>query len=91
MRTNEFLKTDYANALQEHQCINYCLEQAKERLVEGEIEEVHLLMKDIEKSVITIQKMRLRKKEMDNIHLLLKRLQELGIDVVLVERKLGGF
>lgn len=90
MKGHEFLRSDYPKALAEHHCIYYCLEHAKEMVISGEIEEVQLLMRDIEKSAITIQKMRLRKKEMDNIHLLIEKLKSFGIDVEVIKRTSGG-
>lgn len=90
MKGTDYLKADYPVALDEHRCILYCLDEAKEQLLKGEIEVVHLLMKDIEKSVITIQKMQMKKKEVENIYLLIQRLKTIGIEAEIITKRFGG-
>lgn len=91
MRGQDFLEEDYEKALKEHECIWYCTDRVRESLKSGDIHEVHLLTKDMEKSAVTIQQMQLRKKEMDQLHVLIAKLQSLGIHAEVIQKKLGGW
>lgn len=91
MNGNDFLSEDYERALKEHECIWFCAGRVRESLQSGDIHEVHLLTKDMEKSVATIQRMQLKKREMDQIHILIEKLQSLGIHAEVIQKKLGGW
>lgn len=90
MKTNDYLVQHYPTAVKEHHCIVDCTYEALNQVRDGELDAAESLLRDAQKSIATLRKLKKEKQTNDAMKELVSNLQTLGFDAEIMTRKFGG-
>lgn len=90
MKTTDYMIQHYPRALKEHQCIVDCTYEALIQIRDGELDAAESLLRDAQKSIVTLRKLKKDKQTNDAIKELVNNLKTLGFDAEIMTRKFGG-
>ena len=87
MRSTDYSFENYRTALKEHDCIVDCALEALDSLKDGELEEVDALLRDAQKSVAHLKRLKREKQSQDSMVRLLMHLKSIGVDFEIIQKR----